>query len=391
VSVKRRRPDIQVASTAYSGHVHVAASDGQPESRRGVRRRVRPVRSLRRPTVSVVVPCYNYARYLRDAVDSVLSQEGVDVDVLIVDDYSSDGSAEVASSLAAGDERVRVVVHRQNVGHIATYNEGLSSVTGEFVVLLSADDMLSPGALARATSLMEARPNVAFVYGYPIDFEGPVPVARQRVRSWTTWSGGEWIARRCRRATNCVRSPEVVMRASVQRAIGGYRADLPHSGDLEMWLRAAGAGEVGRVNGAAQAYYRTHPASMSRTSYSGALVDLTARRDAFGAFFDEATHPLPDAQRLHEKAQRALAIEALRLAARSLERGIPGEELVDDYERFAVDVWPAVRRTGAWRGVQLRRRLASQWQRGPKLLARPAIIVDLADRIRWRLWRLNGE
>ena len=125
-----------------------------------MRRRVRPVRSLRRPTVSVVVPCYNYARYLRDAVDSVLSQEGVDVDVLIVDDYSSDGSAEVASSLAAGDERVRVIVHGQNVGHIATYNEGLASVAGDYVVLLSADDMLTPGALAGATSLMEARPNV---------------------------------------------------------------------------------------------------------------------------------------------------------------------------------------------------------------------------------------
>ena len=64
---------------------------------------------------------------------------------------------------------------------------------------------------------------------------------------------------------------------------------------------------------------------------------------------------------------------------------------MDDYERFAVDVWPAVRQTGAWRGVQLRRRLASQWQRGAKLLARPAIVVDLADRIRWRRWRWSGE
>jgi GT2 family glycosyltransferase len=352
---------------------------------------MRPVRSLRRPTVSVVVPCYNYARYLRDAVDSVLSQEGVDVDVLIVDDHSSDGSAEVASSLAAGDERVRVIVHRQNVGHIATYNEGLASVAGEYVVLLSADDLLAPGALARATSLMEARPNVAFVYGHPIDFDGPVPEARQRVRGWTIWSGAEWIAGRCRRATNCIRSPEVVMRASVQRAIGGYRADLPHSGDLEMWLRAAGAGDVGRVDGATQAYYRTHPASMSRTTYSRALVDLTARRDAFRVFFDGATHPLPDAQRLHETAQRELAIGALRLAARALEHETQGEELVDDYERFAVDVWPAVRRTGAWRGVQLRRRLASQWRRGLELLTRPAIVVELAARIRWRRWRWNGE
>jgi glycosyltransferase involved in cell wall biosynthesis len=78
-----------------------------------------------RPTVSVVIPCYRYGRYLPDCVRSVLDQEGVDVRVLIIDDASPDDSGEVAMGLAAEDERVQVRVHRENRGHLATYNEGL--------------------------------------------------------------------------------------------------------------------------------------------------------------------------------------------------------------------------------------------------------------------------
>ncbi len=71
------------------------------------------------------------------------------------------------------------------------------------------------------------------------------------------------------------------MRGSVQRAIGGYDPALPHSGDLEMWLRAAAVADIGRVNGANQAYYRVHPTSMQRTVHAGYLTDLEGRRDAF--------------------------------------------------------------------------------------------------------------
>ncbi|WP_460807831.1 glycosyltransferase family 2 protein [Micromonospora zhanjiangensis] len=105
--------------------------------------RIRPRPLTTRPTVSVVIPCYNYGHYLPECVHSVLSQSGVEVDVLIVDDASPDGSAEVARELSA-DPRVRLIAHRENRGHIATYNEGLAAVDGEYVVLLSADDLLSP-------------------------------------------------------------------------------------------------------------------------------------------------------------------------------------------------------------------------------------------------------
>src|SRR5689334_2494944 len=87
-----------------------------PEEREMRTSRPRPLTT--RPTVSVVIPCYNYGRYLPDAVASALDQTGVDVDVLVVDDASTDGSAEVALELAREDERVDVLLHEENRGHI---------------------------------------------------------------------------------------------------------------------------------------------------------------------------------------------------------------------------------------------------------------------------------
>src|SRR4051812_4578035 len=101
--------------------------------------------------VDVVIPCYNYGRYLAACVDSVLSQDGVDVRALIIDDASTDDSVRMARALAASDERVRLRCHPRNRGHIATYNEGLLEwADAEYLVLLSADDLLVAGALRRA-------------------------------------------------------------------------------------------------------------------------------------------------------------------------------------------------------------------------------------------------
>src|SRR6185437_3108423 len=100
----------------------------------------------------VVIPCYNYGRYLRECVHSVLSQAGADVRVLILDDCSRDATPEIGAALAAEDSRVEYRRHAVNRGHIATYNEGLIGwAAAEYCMLLSADDLLTPSALSRAT------------------------------------------------------------------------------------------------------------------------------------------------------------------------------------------------------------------------------------------------
>ena len=115
--------------------------------------------------VDVFVPCYRYGRFLETCVGSILSQEGVDVRVLILDDASPDETESVGRRLERADSRVEYRRHAVNAGHIATYNEGIAWATADYVQLLSADDVLTPGALARITRVMDAHPEVTLGYG----------------------------------------------------------------------------------------------------------------------------------------------------------------------------------------------------------------------------------
>jgi glycosyltransferase involved in cell wall biosynthesis len=186
-------------------------------------------------SVDVVVPCYNYARYLGACVHSALSQAAVDVRVLVIDDCSSDDTPAVGLALAASDRRVEYRRHPVNRGHIATYNEGLMGwSSGDYVVLLSADDLLAPGSLGRAAAIMESDHRVGMVYGRALHFRSEQDIPQVRARRWRyrRWPGTDWIERMARRGHNVISSPEVMVRGSVQREVGGYRTELPHTGDL---------------------------------------------------------------------------------------------------------------------------------------------------------------
>src|SRR5437870_3252196 len=97
--------------------------------------------------VDIVIPCYNYARYLEVCLRSVTNQSLQDLRVLIIDDASSDGSLLTARKLAQSDPRIEVAAHRENWGHIRTYNQGIEWASADYFLLLSADDLLAPGAL----------------------------------------------------------------------------------------------------------------------------------------------------------------------------------------------------------------------------------------------------
>jgi glycosyltransferase involved in cell wall biosynthesis len=343
-------------------------------------------------TVSVVIPCYNYGHFLDDAISSALDeQEGVDVRVLVIDDASPDGSADVARKIAAREPRVDVVVHATNKGHIATYNEGLLEwADGDYTVLMSADDRLVPGALRRARDLLDTHPGVGFVYGHPLHFQhgSPLPVPRTRVRGWSVWSGHWWLERRFRDTHNCITSPEVVVRTSVQKQVGGYDPRLPHSGDLEMWMRLASYADVGYIRGANQAYYRVHGQNMttSRTQ----LVDLRQRRLAYEVLLERCADRLPDAAHLSDTVHRKLAQEALWLAARAYDRGRTGQTPVDELVAFAFDCWPAADRLPVYRGLQLRQRI------GPRTMPflQPFVLSAVARKAEnwwwWRSWARRG-
>ena len=343
--------------------------------------------------MSVLVTTYNYARFLPAAVESVLAQDGVEVDVLVIDDASTDDTPEVSNRLTA-DRRVRVRRHDENRGHLRSVNEGLDALEGEYVVKLDADDMLAPGALARATDLLEARPEVGFVSGRPMHFTATPPRRPgSRTRSWTLWPGADWLAQRCASGYNTISQPEVVMRASTLRAVGPRPESLPHTSDLAQWLQMAVVADVGRVNGPAQGFYRVHADSMQRTTHAGHLFDLQARRDAFEytfAWAEASGATLPHAAALLATARRALAAQALDRACRAYERGRTEEVEVDELRRFALEVWPSAEELPQWRALARRRSVgAEQAPRVPAFVAR-ALLRRSAETIgEWR-WQRTG-
>lgn len=336
-------------------------------------------------SVSVLIPCYKYGHFLETAVSSVLDdQVGVDVRVLIIDDASPDDSAEMALKIAARDPRVEVIVHDTNKGNIATFNEGLLEwADGDYCALVSADDQLTPGALRRARDLLDAHPSVGFVYGHALWFKDgdDLPKARVNVRGWSVRPGRAWLAALFRQGENPITSPEVVMRTSVLKEVGGFDPRLPHAADMELWMRLAANADVGFVRGVDQAYYRLHQENM-RKGYSR-LADLRERRAVYETVLDAYGDRLPDAAGLSEAVRRQLAREALWESGRAY--GWAGAEhaQVDELAAFATDCWPRVSRLPLYRTLQSRKRI------GPRSAA-----FMFTHKLQWwlrrRSWRYRG-
>jgi glycosyltransferase involved in cell wall biosynthesis len=301
--------------------------------------------------VSVIVPCHNYGRFLRQCVGSALSQEGVEVDVLVIDDASTDGSERVARELGRADPRVRVLCHERNRGHIATYNEGLERARGDYLLLLSADDYLTPGSLSRAAGLMDEHANVGLVYGraLPLEPDSAAEVSTSTRRRIVP--GRAWIAERCRHMDNVVPTPTAVVRTELQHAMGGYRPDSPYAGDLEMWLRLAAYADVGELH-SDQAIYRQHGANMSVEWFSALKVTFEHSRQAYETVLTEHAAAIPEAAHLREVVRRQVARRALRMAVNRYCRGRLDPGNVAWLESHAHEVHPHCRRLPEWWALQ---------------------------------------
>ena len=354
--------------------------------------RVLPVEPLtRRPLVTVVVLCYQYGRYLPSAVASVLGQHGVDVHVLIVDDASPDGSGDVADALASNHSVVESLRLVRNLGPVGAYNQALAHVRGEYIVRLDADDLLTPGALRRGTALLEAHPSVGLVYGRPRTFTGAEPqdLRDSEASSWSLWSGREWLTLRCRRAVNCLTSPEAVVRTDLHRRLGVQREELGHTHDMEMWMRIAAHADIGRLNNIDQALVRVHPDSRMRTTYNSPLLDLQERLQAFELVFSSMTFD-GSAEADLRLARRNVARQALDRARHAYERGLTDVVPVHSYVALATRADPEVLRSAAYRALQRRIRVGPTWAPLVPWWFASAARRGIRGRVQRRAWKLTG-
>lgn len=275
-------------------------------------------------SVDVAVPCYQYGALLRDCVTSILTQRDVDsLRVLIIDNASTDNSLEVAHQLAAEDRRVNVVAHAINLGQHASFNEGIDWASSDYFMLLCADDLLAPGALARAVSVMEHHPHVNLAYGRAlfVTQQESLPALEQASLQgdWRVFSGRDLLRRFCGSGRCHIPGPTAVVRTSAQKQAGHYRPELPHTDDFEMWMRLACLGDIAETD-AVQGVARIHAANRCSTVRDVHLWDLNFEA-AFESFFAKEGASLPEAGQLHRMARRTLGDRAYWSAMASFVRG----------------------------------------------------------------------
>jgi glycosyltransferase involved in cell wall biosynthesis len=256
------------------------------------------------PLVSVCVPTRNHARYLGEAIASVLEQDVDGLEVLVHDDASADDTTKLVEQLK--DPRVHYRRHPRPLGVAENRNTCLAAARGRYVAWLDADDSYLPESLARRLAVLEEHPEVGLVHGsFEVLDEDGAPLL-----AWPAPFDGDAIEPGSTAFHELIASNEITTSTVVARRSCHERF---HSGgsssDWEMWLRAALRGDVA-YTGAPVARYRQHAATISRAaSWSGERLrcDLRVAR----RILREERARISDRRGAVRTARAALAAKAL--------------------------------------------------------------------------------
>lgn len=239
------------------------------------------------PLVSVCLPVYNGARFLRAAVQSVLDQTYPHFELLVFDDASSDGSWEILQEI----QDPRVILHRNahNLGPEANWNQALSAARGRYVKLFHQDDLLAPECLEHQVRALEEHPEAVLAFGKRRII---TPNGRQLMTRGGPWPEGlvapASVVRRCVLAgTNLIGEPSAVLfRTALGQRIGGFDGRLPYVIDLDYWLRLLAQGPAYSLDAALTSF------RLSRAQWSAAIGRNQAAQ--FLAFLNHlTTGPIP--------------------------------------------------------------------------------------------------
>lgn len=215
---------------------------------------------------SVIMPAYNYARYLPEAIGSVLASSFEDFELIVIDDCSTDNTREILESI--DDPRVVVLSNETNSGPCVTSNRGLEVARGDFIGVLNADDRYHRDFLLRIyEAFSEAGPELGAVGTYLLaidadgqqhpqhpgeaDFNHPVDLQDPAVWVWQVPFVGSAMARR-----------------SVYDDLGGFAPDIPSAMDWDLWIRALAAGYRFHVIPEALFDWRVHGANITNRDVS---------------------------------------------------------------------------------------------------------------------------
>jgi glycosyltransferase involved in cell wall biosynthesis len=321
-------------------------------------------------TVSVVIPTRNYGRYIGEAIDSLRRQTYTDWECVVVDDGSTDGTAEIVATLAAADRRI-AYVGQAAAGTSAARNAGIAAATGEFVQFLDADDLLGPGKLRHQIETFGLHPEADIVYGgvrYFIEGSAGDGNEAQDDRPGGPpqralyGSGNSVLAALVDDNLMVVEAP--LIRRSLIEKVGGFDPGIRRMEDWEYWLRCGLAGASFLYDGTTddddRAHVRLHRASASR--------DPIAMHEAAVQVRTSIDSRLPTAEmrrlnrkRIHEQQAVIGMLQGLGDQLRSGMRHLIGAGLAERNARWLAwgVLMPVARRPpGSWAMRRVRTFLA---------------------------------
>ena len=264
--------------------------------------------------VDVVIPNYQYGRYLGRCIDSVLGQSLGDIRVLIVDNASTDESVEVAKAAMARDSRVSLLTHTRNVGHALSINEGIDWAASDYFLVLCSDDILAGGALARAAAVMDRNRDVAFCMGdyrhFTNNHDDDLDFGVDQDESYRCriWSGAQFLRELCRRPLISTGN-FLITRTQILKRVGHYRPYLLQCDDLELILRLCELGHYAELS-AVQGFRRLHAGNLANAYRDSKLARLNSVVAAFDSYFSNEGCLNRDWRQLRAEARRRLASQA---------------------------------------------------------------------------------
>ena len=244
------------------------------------------------PRVSVVIPVYNAERYLEQAIESVSRQSFREIEIIAINDGSSDRSGDILERLQHGDCRLRVV-HQDNAGIVDALNRGIAMSRGRYIARMDGDDVCLPGRFDKQVALLDARPGVVCVggqcqdidpLGVPLDYY-EFPLNHDEIEEMLLRGHG-----------GVLRHPAVMMRRDAVEHVGMYRKQYEWCEDLDLWLRLAEVGELANLPDVVL-QYRQHPKSVVRTKRE---VQLAVKRQIVADAFIRRQGQMPDNWQLNQ-------------------------------------------------------------------------------------------
>ncbi|MDI6853136.1 MAG: glycosyltransferase [Deltaproteobacteria bacterium] len=239
------------------------------------------------PKISVVIPTHNRARYLPEAIQSVLNQGCDDLEVLVVDDGSTDDTPEVMAEMT--DPRVRYL-RKEKTGAPDTRNWGIANARGEWLLWLDSDDTLMPGWLSKLAGVLADGDGADVYYGNLV----VVDAAGQPLRTlrYEDYADSADLLLASLLQGNPIPLGGSLTRASLLREAGGFDTDFPRAHDYELWSRLVLQARFRHINRLALAW-RWHDGNMSSgsvtrdLSYDAEIVKRLLRRHPLKDFFPD--------------------------------------------------------------------------------------------------------